>query len=79
MLEIKEKVENAKMRVIESYELRKTTERQWLEAILDSYGDEANRVKVLVLEGSPSKGTVLINYSRMLVLSVDSWGNVLKW
>ena len=49
-------------------------ERPWLEASIDSYKHRDNRVTMLIFEGSPPKGMIIINYGHGLVMAFDAWG-----
>ena len=55
-------VEKCKQTVILAYEGQPTTERKWLEAHADSYKNPQYRIQLLVLEGSPAKGYVVVDY-----------------
>lgn len=46
--------------------------REWLDASLDSYQDAENRVRLLVIEGSPVKGYVVANYGTGIVQAYDA-------
>lgn len=72
-------IEKAKNKVIQAYEHKENTQRKWLTAYVDSYSDKDYRIEILVLEGSPAKGVVLINYGRNFVLAIDAWGKVTKY
>jgi hypothetical protein len=64
--------------VIKAYEHKDSTERKWLEANLDSYESPDHRIRVLVLEGSPAKGYVIVNYGTETVLAFDVFDKKLK-
>ena len=77
---MKKLIDKAKLSVIRSWEQKDTTDREWLEANLDSYENDSSRVKILVLEGSPAKGIVLANYGINEVSAIDGLGRHLhKW
>ena len=71
-------VDEAKRIVIADFEGGTHTKRKWLEADLDSYSNAQYRIKILVLEGSPPKGMIIINYSRHYVQAFDCIGILLK-
>ncbi|GIK23660.1 MAG: hypothetical protein BroJett005_30740 [Ignavibacteriota bacterium] len=48
--------------------------RKWLEASLDSYNADSNRVTLFVLEGSPAKGYIIANYGTKQVIAFDYYG-----
>lgn len=81
MNEFEELIEKAKLRVMRAYDpYDPPTPRKWLTANLDSYGDSAFRVSIMVLEGSPAKGYVIADYGRATVQAVDAWGKRLhRW
>jgi hypothetical protein len=60
-------------KVIADYE-----SRRWLETNVDSYQAGTNRISFLVLEGSPPRGYVVVNYSTKKVTAFDSADRVLK-
>lgn len=72
-----EALEKAKLRIIKKYERRNTTKRAWLEAHIDSYHSEYNRLQMIVLEGSPPKGFIIVNYGANTLTAFDCHGNKL--
>ena len=71
-------IEEAKLKVIKSYEGKDSTRREWLESHCDSYENPKYRLALLVLEGSPAKGAIIINYGRGTVKAFDHFFNLLK-
>ena len=47
--------------------------RPWLKTNLDSYQSESNRVTLYVLEGSPCKGYVIVNYGSKYIRAFNAW------
>ncbi len=74
---MQKKIVKAKQKVVEKYEHGKTTERQWLQASVDSYDNSEYRVELFVLEGSPAKGLVIVNWGARWIKAIDLWGNQL--
>ena len=60
-------IDKAKKKVIKAYEGREYSDRAWLETHVDSYKEDRHRIQLIVLEGSPVKGYVIVNYGRGLV------------
>ena len=73
-----ELIEKAKSAVVKAFEGKDTTEREWLIADLDSYESVAYRIRIYVLEGSPAKGIILVNYGTRTVIAIDAWDSRLK-
>ena len=76
--EIEEAIEKAKKIAIKSYEGKEMTERRWLVHHVDSYENPHNRVSFFVLEGSPPKAVVYVNYGHRFILVINAWGKVIK-
>ena len=72
-----EAIEKAKLSVIKSYDCKGSVERKWLEANLDSYEEKHSRLKILVREGSPPKGHIIVNYGHQTVTAFDALGKKL--
>ena len=72
-------VKKAKIKVLISYggNLKDNTTRKWIESHSDSYNDSCYRVQLLVYEGSPAKGYVIINYGVGFVTCFDASGKQL--
>lgn len=65
---MEEMIQKAKQKVISAYERSGITQRSWLEASPpDSYSNKAFRVTIFVLEGSPCKGYIIVNYATATV------------
>lgn len=71
---VRELIEKAKKKVMEAYG-RGAKRRKWLSCRVDSYGSPSNRVEFLVLEGSPAKGIVIINWGSGTIVAFDAWMN----
>lgn len=41
--------------------------RRWIDVHADSYGDGTYRIRLLVLEGSPCRGYIVVNYATGMV------------
>jgi hypothetical protein len=76
--DFEKQVEKCKQAVIMAYEGQPTTQRKWLEAHCDSYRNPDYRVQLFVLEGSPPKGCVVVDYGHGVVLAFDAHGKKLK-
>jgi len=64
----------AKENVIKSYrDSEDTRKRKWLKSVIKPYGGSHQAVVVLVLEGSPVKGLIVINYGRGTIIGYDCW------
>jgi len=75
-----EALEKAKLRIIREYEGKESTHRAWLEVHVDSYESESNRLQMIVLEGSPPKGWIIVNYGHRTLTAFDLQGNKLyRW
>ena len=48
--------------------------REWLDANVDSYNAPRNRIQLLVLQGSPPRGRVIVNYSAGIIQGFDGGG-----
>lgn len=76
---MKETIEKAKMAVVKKYEHMETTKRKWLEASApDSYSNPEYRMTLLVLEGSPPKGFVVVNHPRRKAIAFDAFCNRIR-
>ncbi len=76
---IQEAIERAKIKIINLYD-QGNCQRKWLTADLDSYGSKSNRVKILVREGSPHKGFIVVDYGFGVVFAFDAWNNMIfRW
>jgi len=74
-------IEQMKKKIMET-SIENCEEREWLEKSMDSYNDPHYRITLLVLQGSPDRGCILINNSGKWVKAIDSSGKVLgtaKW
>ncbi len=55
-------------------------ERPWIEAHADSYKSETHRVAIIVREGSPAKGYIVVNYGVGTVAAFDVQDELLyRW
>jgi hypothetical protein len=79
MNEFQELIEKAKLRVIQAYDHQQPpTPRKWLIASPpDSYGNSDFHVTLMVLEGSPAKGYVIVDYGKAMVIGISAWGRKL--
>ena len=78
-----EAIEKAKQRIMNRYSRTKKEKddfktRQWLGCHVDSYEEEEHRISVLVCEGSPVKGIIIVNDGRATVMAFDAWGKRLR-
>ena len=69
-------IRKAKEKVVAAY-TKTPIVREWHGVSVDSYEDSHNRITMLVLEGSPPKGMIIINYGHGLVMAFDAWGKKL--
>jgi hypothetical protein len=79
--EFKDLIELCKQAVMKaraSNEGQGAMERRWLEAHADSYENPKYRIQLFVLEGSPAKGYVVIDYGHHRVQAFDVRGKRLK-
>jgi hypothetical protein len=76
--EFEELIELCKQAVIKAYrfiEGKEAEDRPWLEVHVDPYKCyKRYRVQLFVLEGTPAKGYVLVDYGRKRVQAFDSDG-----
>ena len=71
-MSIEDLIAKAKNHVRKSFAGDLDGTREWLEAEPPhSYGDEQDRVRLWVLEGSPPKGYVLADYRTGAVVALD--------
>jgi hypothetical protein len=81
---LEEAIEKAKQVVVRSYDGERLENRPWLEgSVPDSYGSPSYRTTILVREGSPPKGYVIIMRASMdgdTVLALGVYGEPLhRW
>lgn len=63
----------------EDKELAETWDtRKWKEVSVDSYNEPNSRLTLIVCEGSPVKGFVIVNYGTKSVTAYDAKGNQIK-
>ena len=76
MQKIEDLIWKAKIKVERKYEgSMERSMRKWIEVYVDSYESHTNRISFWVLEGSPPKGYVIVNYGHGEVLAFDAWNN----
>jgi hypothetical protein len=74
---LEELLEKAKQEAInecEKLKQHRASERKWLIVSCDSYCSKNNRVELLILEGSPPRAMILVNYPLKLILVFDMFG-----
>lgn len=71
-------INKAKKWVQEKYERTIITDREWLNHNFDSYGSKSNRVTVFVLNGSPAKGIVIVDYPNARITCIAFNGEIKK-
>jgi hypothetical protein len=74
-------IAKAKDKIIKAYEGENgKDDRPWLIASADSYKSEHYRISIIVREGSPAKGYIIVNYGFGTVIAYDAQDNLLfKW
>ena len=70
---INELIEKAKLKVFSTCPHPDDNERPWLEADIDSYSSKSTRIKLLVLEGSPPRGIIIVNYPLGTVTAINMY------
>ena len=70
-------IKTAKAKVLNDYGCQEG-DRDWLEANVDSYDQPEHRIRLIVLEGSPAKGFIIVNYGLGEVQAFNCAGKALK-
>lgn len=74
--DIKKYIEKAKEKVMNDY--GRMVNRRWLDVFVDSYESNRERIRLLVWEGSPAKGYIIINYGTGSIMAFDVNDKLLK-
>jgi hypothetical protein len=82
MTKLEDLIEKAKLRVLRAYDHNiPPMQRKWLIASPpDSYQCSDYRTTLMVLEGSPCKGYLIVDYYKSMIIGIDAWGKkILTW
>ncbi len=75
---MKELIEKGKELIRKHLRIEQDHGRKWKKVHFDSYKDNSYRVELIVFQGSPHKGFMVVDYPREIVTVFDINGGVIR-